>query len=165
MKMLLIVYRVLTFILLPIVAILGFIDISLLLMALANPAALLPAFAIACIVIYLFTSLNFLNKGITAGKPCKLSLRDWIRVNAFVSIAFSTLGIIEYITVLNNKAVRDEMVKQAMAQQGVATAISSGQMEQILLSFLFIFLIFSLALIVHIVMTFRLLKEYGYLFK
>src|SRR3954470_1418467 len=103
MKALLIVYRLLTFILLPIAAILGFLDISLLLLALANPAALLPVFAIACIVIYVFTSFFFLIKGILGGMQCKPSLRDWIRVNAFVSIAFCSLGILEYITLINNK--------------------------------------------------------------
>jgi hypothetical protein len=165
MKTLLIVYRILTFILLPIAALMGFIDISLLLMAMANPAALLPVFAIACIVIYVFTSLSFLTKGIMGGRKCKPSLRDWIRVNAFVSIAFSALGIIEYITLLNNKTVTAEVVKQAMQQQSIPPGMTSGQLEQVLLGFLFFFFIFSLLLIVHIFMTFRLLKQYDYLFR
>ena len=165
MKTLTIVYRILTFILLPIAAIFGFIDLSLLLMALANPAALLPVFAIACIVIYVFTSLSFLVKGIMGGRKCKPSLRDWIRVNAFVSIAFSGLGIIEYISLLNNKTVLGEVVKQAMQQQSVPAGMTSGQLEQILLSFLLFFFIFSVLLIIHIYMTFRLLKQFDYLFK
>jgi len=165
MKTLLIVYRVLTFILLPIAAIFGFIDLSLLLMALANPAALLPVFAIACIVIYVFTSLSFLTKGIMGGRQCKPSLRDWIRVNAFVSIAFSALGIIEYITLLSNKTVVAAVVKQAMQQQSLPAGMSAGQLEQMLLSFLFFFFIFSIVLLIHIYMTFRLLKQFDYLFK
>lgn len=165
MKTLLIVYRILTFILLPIAAILGFMDVSLVLIALANPAALLPVFAIACIVIYVFTSLSFLTKGILGGKPCKPSLRDWIRVNAFVSIAFSALGIIEYVTLLSNKSVAGEVIKQAMQQQSIPAGMTNAQLEQVLLSFLFFFFIFSVLLIAHIVMTFRLLKQFDYLFK
>ncbi|TKK67801.1 hypothetical protein FC093_13715 [Ilyomonas limi] len=165
MKTLLIVYRVLTFILLPIAAIFGFIDLSLLLMALANPAALLPVFAIACIVIYVFTSLSFLTKGIIGGRKCKPSLRDWIRVNAFVSIAFSALGIIEYITLINNKTVASEVIKQAMQHQTIPAGMSTAQLEQMLLSFLLFFFIFSVLLIIHIYMTFRLLKQFNYLFK
>src|SRR5437764_1519642 len=102
MKSLLIVYRLLTFILLPIAVIIGIVDITVLSLALATPSALLLVFAIACIVIYVFTSFSFLTNGIIGGRQCKPSLRDWIRVNAFVSIALSSLGIIDYITILSN---------------------------------------------------------------
>lgn len=165
MKTLLIVYRILTFILLPLAALMGFIDLSLILMALANPAALLPVFAIACIVIYVFTSLSFLVKGILGGKQCKPSLRDWIRVNAFVSLAFSGLAVLEYITLLTNKTIIGEVVKQAMQQPTIPQGMTAAELQQILLSFMFIFFIFSLVLIAHIIMSFRLLKQYGYLFK
>src|SRR3954453_10388601 len=139
MKTMLVVYRILTFILLPIAALMGFIDISLLLMALANPAALLPVFAIACIVIYIFTSLSFLTKGITDGRQCKPSLRDWIRVNAYVSIAFGGLGIIEYITLLKNKNIAAEVIKQAMQQQNIPAGMTIDQLQQLLLSFMSFF--------------------------
>lgn len=165
MKALLIVYRLLTFILLPIAAILGFLDIPLLFLALANPAALLPVFAITCIIIYVFTSLSFLTKGILGGKECKASLRDWIRVNAFVSIAFCGLGVIEYLTLIKNKSIAGEVVKQAMQQQTIPPGMTAPQLEQLLLKFLFIFFIFSVILIVHILMSFRLLKQFNYLFK
>jgi|SRR4051812_45399718 hypothetical protein len=165
MKALLIIYRLLTFILLPIAAILGFLDISLLLLALANPAALFPVFAIACIVIYIFTSFSFLVKGVLGGKECKHSLRDWIRVNAFVSIAFSALGIIEYITLVKNKTIAGEVIQQAVNQQTIPQGMTAGQLEQLLLKFLFIFFIFSIVLIFHILMSLRLLKQFSYLFK
>ena len=165
MKTMLVVYRILTFLLLPIAALMGFIDISLVLMALANPAALLPVFAITCIVIYVFTSLSFLTKGVLGGRQCKPSLRDWIRVNAFVSIAFSGLGVIEYVTLMGNKTAAGQVVKQAMQQQAIPAGMTAPQLEQILLSFLFIFFVFSVVLIIHILMTFRLLKQFDYLFK
>lgn len=165
MKTILVVYRLLTFILLPIAALLGFIDISFLLLAFANPAALLPVFAIACIVIYVFTSMSFLTKGIISGKQCKPSLRDWIRVNAFVSIAFSGLGIIEYITLLNNKTVAGEVVQQALQQQTIPQGMNAATLEQILMKFLFYFFLFSIVLVVHILLSFRLLKQFDYLFR
>ena len=165
MKTILIVYRILTFLLLPVAAILGLVDISLLLLALSNPSALLPAFAIACIVIYVFTSLSFLVMGILGGRQCKPSLRDWIRVNAFVSIAFGGLTVIEYITLLNNKTFASELIKQAMQQPGIPPNMTAASLEQILLSFLFFFFIFSVLLIIHILISFRLLKQFNYLFK
>lgn len=164
MKTMLIVYRILTFILLPIAAILGFIDLSLLLLALSNPAVLLPVFAIACIVIYMFTASSFLQKGILGGRACRASLRDWIRVNAFVSIAFAGLVVIEYLTLLTNKTIAGEVVKQAMQQQNIPPDMTAAQLEQALLTFLLLFFIFSVLLIAHILISFRLLKHYSYLF-
>src|SRR5436309_5555010 len=103
MNALLIVYRLLSFVLLPIAVIIGILDIPLFLLALANPAALLPVFALTCIVIYVFTFFTFFIKCILVGRQCKQSLRDWIRVNAFVSIADSGLGVIDYISLISNK--------------------------------------------------------------
>jgi hypothetical protein len=165
MKTMLIVYRILTFVLLPIVTLLGIIDIFLLLVALSNPSAMLTVFAIACIVIYVFTSLSFLVKGILGGRQCKASLRDWIRVNAFVSIAFSSLGVIEYITLISNKSLTADFVKQLMQQPSVPAGINAAELEQVLLSFLLFFLIFSIVLIAHILISFRLLKQFSYVFK
>jgi hypothetical protein len=165
MKGLLIIYRLLSFILLPIAVIIGFIDISLLLLALANPAALLLVFAIACIVIYVFTSFSFLTKGIISGRQCKPSLRDWIRVNAFVSIGLCCLGIRDYIIIVNNKSMVGEIVKQAIQQQTIPPGMTAPQLEQMLLKFLFFFFIFSIVLIAHMLLSFRLLRQYSYLFK
>jgi hypothetical protein len=165
MKTILIVYRLLSFILLPIALIIGIIDIMFLSLALANPSALLLVFAIACIVIYVFTSFSFLTNGILGSRQCKPSLRDWIRVNAFVSIALSSLGIIDYITLVSNKSIADALIKQVIQQQTIPQGMTTPQLEQMLLKFLFIFFIFSIVLITHIILSFRLLKQFSYLFK
>ena len=165
MKSLLIVYRLLTFILLPIAVIIGIVDITVLSLALATPSALLLVFAIACIVIYVFTSFSFLTNGIIGGRQCKPSLRDWIRVNAFVSIALSSLGIIDYITIVSNKSIAGDIVKQIIQQQTIPPGITAPQLEQMLLKFLLFFFIFSIVLIIHIILSFSLLKQFSYLFK
>jgi hypothetical protein len=165
MKALLIVYRLLTFILLPIAVIIGIVDVMFLFLALANPLALLIFFAIACIVIYVFTSFSFLTKGILGGRQCKPSLRDWIRVNAFVSIALSVLGIRDYIIIISNKSIVGNVVKQAKQQQTIPPELTAPQLEQMLLKFLFILFIFSIVLIIHIILSFRLLRQFSYLFK
>ena len=165
MKSLLIVYRLLTFILLPISVIIGIVDITVLSLALANPSALLLVFAIACIVIYIFTSFSFLTKGILGGRPCKPSLRDWIRVNAFVSVVLCGLGVIDYIIIVSNKSVAGDIVKQVIQQQTVPPGLTAPQLEQMLLKFMFMFFIFSIVLITHIFLSFRLLNQFSYLFK
>ena len=165
MKALLIVYRLLTFILLPIAVIIGIVDIMFLFLALANPSTLLLVFAIACIVIYVFASFSFLTKGIYSGRQCKPSLRDWIRVNAFVSIALSSIGIIDYIIIVIKKTVVGDVVKQVMQQQAIPPGLTVPQLEQMLLKFMFMFFIFSIVLIIHIILSFRLLRQFSYLFK
>ena len=92
------VFRILTFILLPIASLFGVMDLMILPSALANPAILLIVFVLAAFVIYTFTSLRFLTKGIDIGRPCKPSLRDWIRVNAFAS---SFMGIMFLMNALS----------------------------------------------------------------
>ena len=164
MKVLLIVYRLLTFILLPIAAIIGIVDVMFLFQALANPLALLLVFAIACIVIYVFASFSFLTKGIISGLQCKPSLRDWIRVNAYVSLVLSILGVRDYITIISDKSILGDIVKQVIQQQTIPPGITAPQLEQIFLKFLFFFFIFSIVLIIHIILSFRLLRQFSYLF-
>jgi Na+/H+-translocating membrane pyrophosphatase len=88
--------------------------------AFANPALLFPLFLIACIVIYSFASLNFLIKGIDGKKNLKKSSKDWIKVNAIVSIVFALLMIIEcvvFLTASRNDAGRGQPDKAKCRQQ------------------------------------------------
>ena len=57
-------YKVLTYILLPIAYFFGFIDVLFFISALANPATLIFVFVIACLVIYSITSYKFYKQGI-----------------------------------------------------------------------------------------------------
>ena len=52
-------YKVLTYILIPIALFLGFIDTILLMVSLLNPANLLYVFILACFVIYIFVKKKY----------------------------------------------------------------------------------------------------------
>jgi hypothetical protein len=159
------IYRILTYILVPIAALLGFFDLIALFAALANPAVLIGVFMMACIVIYTFCALSFLNRGIIAHRPCKPSLRDWIRVNAFVSLLFASLSLIQSVTLVSNSAVLGQTIDAAMPTQ---TSLPAGVTREMLESFmrgsLYFMLMLSIILIIHIIITFRLLRKYSYLF-
>jgi hypothetical protein len=69
-------YLVLSYILIPIALFFGFMDSILLISALANPSAMILVFAMACIVIYSFTSFKFLKLGIEREQIQTTKLKD-----------------------------------------------------------------------------------------
>ena len=159
-------YRILTYILLPIELLLGFMALIMLLVALANPAALLPVFLLSCTVIYVFCSFTFLKKGIDNAKPCKKSLKDWIKVNAYVSIAFCSLSIAQSVSLLINPALINEAMTNAIEMQKstMPSQITPALMMQVMKGVLIFMLCFSAGLSIHIFSTFRLLKQYDHVF-
>ncbi len=78
-------YRILSYILMPIALLFAFIDTAFLITALANLGVLIFVFAIACLVIYTFASFSFLKRGIEKEQHQSAKLKDWIKVNAYVS--------------------------------------------------------------------------------
>lgn len=160
-------FRILTFILIPLAALFGVIDFMMVATALANPAMLLPVFVLASFVIYTFTSLQFLTKGIDIGKPCKPSLRDWIRVNAFVS-AF--MGIMLLLNTLTIFFMNDSMLRQALSQilekqVNVPPMLNIELFVKMMKLAAWFMLFISILLLGHIFLNFRLMKLYKHLFQ
>jgi hypothetical protein len=159
-----ILYKSVSFILLPVAALLAALDMMMLFTALANPPMLLPVFMMACVSIYIFTSFSFLNKGIIGGRPCKPVLKDWIKVNAYVAIIAAILMLVNVSIALNNPALLSQPIDQVLAMQPNAPAISKAQLLKVIKALMYFFGGFSILLLLHIVITFRLLKQYGYVF-
>ena len=88
MKAEILVYKILSFLLLPVAAFFGFACLIGLLTALSYPAMMINVFLLACMVIYIIASFIFLTKGVDAGKQCKPVLRDWIRINGVITFIF-----------------------------------------------------------------------------
>ena len=161
--MMTLLYRILTYALLPIAALLGLGALMFLMMALANPALFLPVFTTAATVIYIVASLIFLQTAILGNKACKKSLRDWIRVNAFVAIVVAAGSLMQGISLL-----RDPTVVKAMEEQYSAMAAQSGNdaplpfdMAVLMRAVAWFVIGFAVALITHILLGFRLLKQYA----
>lgn len=158
-------YRLVNIFILPVSAFIAIQVMMSLFIALANPAMLFGIFIIACVPIYAFTSNYFYNKSIRKGELCKPSLKDWIKVNAIVSIVFSVLAIFAGLGILvlleNDKALAElqEQIKATTPAQ-----LSMDDLRKALKFYAYFFLPFSALLLIHIIITFTLLSRYKHMF-
>ena len=159
-------YRIASYILLILAGIWCIFDFLMLLFALSNPMIFLSVFIFTSVIIYSFTSFNFMTNGLQNGKHLKPSLKDWIKVNAYVSIAFGALVIINIITFYSSPANMAEMIRQANDMQTKMKSASNVTPQVIsamkgVMSFM---VIYALLLLSHVFITLKLVKENGQLF-
>ena len=158
------IYRLLTFILLPIEAIFGLMALLMLMVSLGNLAALLPVFMLSCTVIYVFASFRFLNKGIQQAKPINPSLKHWIRVNGIVSLIFCMLSLFQFVTLLLHPDIMQQFYKQAISTQQQIQGLTPQYFDKMLKGILYFMLVYTILLLVHIQFTFRFLQQYQHVF-
>lgn len=160
-------YIVLSYALLPIGLFFGFMDSILIFPAIANPGALILVFAMACIVIYSFTSFKFLKLGIQREQIQTTKLKDWIKVNAYVSLMMFSLLFLNAVSILvSNDATLTSFINEFLAQQtGLPPELNADFVLKIMrTAAYFLFIVGAIGLI-HIRMTLKLVKEYDYLFE
>ena len=160
-------YVVLSYLLLPIGLFFGFLDSILIVSALANPGALILVFAMACIVIYIFASFKFLKFGVEREQIQTTALKDWIKVNAFVSLLMFSLIFLNAVSILiSNDATLTGFVDEFLAQQtGLPPEFNSQFVLKIMRTTSYILFVIGAAGILHVRMTLKLVKEYDYLFE
>ncbi len=160
------IFRILTFILVPIAAMFGFMDLLILVNALANPGFLFVAFIIAAFVIYTFTSLQFLTRGIDTGRPLKRSLRDWIRVNAYASGFMGIMSLVNASTMLfaSDDAMRQLVTRALESQANLPPMLNVELFVKIMRAATWFMAFVSVVLLSHIVLNFRMMKKYQHLF-
>ncbi|MCU0387744.1 MAG: hypothetical protein MUE71_03955 [Chitinophagaceae bacterium] len=159
-----IVYRILSYILLPFGAILGFLTIITLFASLANPTGLLPAFLCGATVIYLITSFNFLHKSMLGGLQSKPSLFDWIRVNGFVALALGALFVFQSIYFRNNNMINEQLQAQMDEMASQMPDAEMPDLNKIIKWVLNFMLVSGSLLIAHTLLTLNFLKKYPHLF-
>lgn len=160
------IYRILTFILLPIEILMGLMALLMLVMSLGNIGVLLPVFMISCTVIYIFSTFRFLNSGIEQHKPLKASLKQWIKVNGYVCVGFCILMITQIITLLLHPEVLQEMYQQMMTMQSKMQGqkLSIQVFKNMMLGIFCAMLTYAVLLLVHTFMSFRFVQQYQHLF-
>lgn len=160
-------YTVLTYILIPIALFFGFIDVLFLMSALANPGALIFVFVIACLVIYTFVSFKFFRSGVQREQVLTKGFKDWIKVNAIVSIFLCSLFCLDAFSVLgSSNATLLKYIDEFLLQQpGFPKEVSASLVLQMLKVASVILLITGAVGIIHIRITLRLVKQYDYLFE
>lgn len=160
-------YTVLSYILIPIALFFAFLDIALLLSSLANASVLIMVFIIACLVIYTFASFKFLKAGIEKEVAQSLKLKDWIKVNAYVSFFLCSLFFINSISVLiSSNVVLLKFIDEFLEQQNNMPKEITNTLILSLLKGVSIFLLFTgIVGLMHIRTSLRLIKQYAYLFE
>ncbi|HEX5152026.1 MAG TPA: hypothetical protein VFW07_11300 [Parafilimonas sp.] len=159
------IYRILSFLLVPMAILFAMGVLPFLSAAFANPAMLFPLFLIACIVIYSFASLNFLIKGIDGKRNLRRSSKDWIKVNAIVSIVFALLIMIECVVFLMYPEMMQRLVNQTKQIAGSDFRLREADYGNYFRITSYFFLAYAIVLVIHIIMSFQYLKMYNYLFQ
>jgi uncharacterized membrane protein len=161
------VYNILSYILLPIAVLFAIIDIAMLLSALSNPGALIMVFVVACLVIYTFASFKFFRKGILQEQTQSVKLKDWIKVNAYVSFFLCGLFFINSVSIIvADNATLNKIIDEFLTQQpGIPAQITHAMVLSILRGVSVFLLISGSIGLIHIRTTLRLVREYDYLFE
>lgn len=155
------IYRILTYLFLPIAVLLSLSALSFFMMALAQPALLLPTFIIIAMIIYVYTSFSFVQKVIVQKQAVKASLRDWIRVNAFVTSAIALLNIAQSVLLIFNPGQKEEMINQLAEVMAQTPGAPAYDLHSLVTWVLIISTALSSLLMVHIVLGFALQKKYA----
>ncbi len=160
-------YTVLTYILIPIALFFGFLDVLFLVSAIANPGALIFVFVIACLVIYTFTSFKFYRQAVQREQILSKSFKDWIKVNAFVSVFLCSLFCLNAFSVLSssNATLLKYIDDYILQQPGFPKEITGNLILSMLKAVSILFLVTGAVGLMHIRITLRLVKQYDYLFE
>ncbi|MEI8098407.1 MAG: hypothetical protein WCG74_06205 [Sediminibacterium sp.] len=160
------IFKILTFILVPFAILFGLMDIILLLSALANPTFLFAVFLVGGFCIYVFASLFFITKHVKHNMPAPASTKDWIRVNAFVSLFFSFMFLMNSLSMfyMGDAELKNIIDKFLDTQSKLPAEFTPALFVKLMRSISYFFFFFSLILLAHLSICFKLLKQYAYLF-
>lgn len=165
MKTEVIVYKILSFLLLPVAVFFGLICLLGLVTALENPSMLVSVFLFACMVIYIITAFIFLTKGIDSNRRCKPVLRDWIRINGIITFIFFVLAAISFITIKAKPSFLYEGMKQWTNTATLPSGVTATDLQTAMSSLINFFIVLSIVLIVHVSITFHLMRRYSFVFE
>ena len=158
-------YRIFSFLLLP-VALLFAISVLFFISAVfANPTMLLPLLIIACVTIYSFAALNFLIKGIDGKNYLGRSSKDWLKVNAIVSIVFSLLMISQCLLFIIRPEMLHEAAVQAKQNGGDELKVTPEVFENYLRVTSYFFLVYAIVLFIHTLLSLQFVRAYDFLFQ
>ncbi len=160
----LVLYRIFSYFLIAIAALLGIASLLGLLIGLSSPEVLLNVFVMVAVVIYSFTSFFFMLNGIDGNQQLKPKMKDLINVNAYLALVFVMMLIYFSISQLSNPSTINEVAKDMASKQPRKSPLTVALALKFMQAFLLFFLFYGLILGAHISMTFRLLKQHAHLF-
>lgn len=158
-------YRILSYLLILVASFIGLGTLMLLTGAFTNPALLLSVFVAAGVVLYSFSSFQFFNKGIRRGEKMKASHKDFIKVNAYVALFFGVMNLFQSVTLIAEPKVIQQLLDQVTTGFQQPIPLKKEELYMLIRGVLYFLLIYALVLIVHIQLTFRLIKQYAIVFE
>ena len=120
-----------------------------------SPSTMLSAFLLIAIILYSFFSFWFTRQVIDRQRVVQHWLRDWIRVNGIVTLVFCIFLMLGILPLLINPQPFIEVVKS----MGLDVA------PKVLRTSLFLMLLYSVILFIHILWTFALMKKHQAFFE
>lgn len=157
-------YGLFFIILIPVAFLLGIGILFSLLQAFANPVLLFPLFMLSSFVVYTIASLVFYNKAVRQKRTCKASLRDLIRINAFIIMIPAVLFIWQGLNIASNPGSINELIKQVKTVQSTMVVVSDVVLAKLIRGIYYFMVTYAIVILLHIIYTFRLLKQYKPLF-
>jgi hypothetical protein len=158
------IYRVLTYILLIFAFFWAMAVIFLINVAFAYPALLLTLFVVASVVLYTFSSFQFLRRGIDRGGQFKKSRKDFIKVNAYVTVFFAVINFVQAFIGITKPNKLQVLLQQVQTMQPGASGLNTSDFVSSVNIVLWVMLIYTVALGIHIYQTFHLLRQHVSLF-
>lgn len=157
------IYKILSYILLVPAAFLSIMLLFSLVLAIANPAVLLLTFILACVIIYTFVSFNFLQKVIIQQKTVASKLKDWVKVNAYVTLLFALMLIFNTFSALRSPLQLRSVIKEMLEQQknNPNIAVPENMMYNATIAMFVVFLVYSVLLLTHLFIGFKLLQKHN----
>ncbi|MBR2647335.1 MAG: hypothetical protein IKD55_00700 [Sediminibacterium sp.] len=160
----LLIYRIFSFLMIPVALIFGLMGIIIFFMAIStNPAFLLMAFVLICYTIYCFTSLQFLIKVIIRQNTVSSSLKDWIKVNAygaaFISVMFILSALQSFST--SDITLRQQLSTMLEAQPQLGKQISVDVLFRMFKGVSAFLLIVGSISLAHVFISFKLMRQYA----
>jgi len=168
MKQKLVLYRLITFILLPIAGLLGLEVLFMLPVGLSNPIILIFAFIFFAIGAYIVSSFIFFLQGIQNNKQLKRGLKDFVRVNAIITVAVAAYCLFSGCVYLGShtmqKMMADNFPTLQKSMNGIFSGIDVERYLRLMKKAAIVMAVFGALLVYHTIVTFRLLKQYASLF-
>jgi hypothetical protein len=167
-----VLYKIASYVLLLVAGLFSMVVVFTLPIGLANPPFLLGIFSILGVVLYSFSSFQFLSKGLNNGHVFRKGFKDFIKVNAYVSLFFFLQSFISSLNIIINREVWNKIIPEMQQFQSGMTANLSPQelirLNEQLKLFMqvgaWMILAYSVLLLVHVLATLRLLKKRQNLF-
>jgi hypothetical protein len=152
------IYKILSYILLPIAAYIGLMTLLTLFAAFSNFQILFSLFLSGATVIYVFASFAFLRKGLLRNLPFKHSVKDLIKVNGYVATVLSVFGLISGLALLVSPGII-QMVIDSLKNMNNEAVKNANLTAATLKKSIYLMVAFCLLLFFHILLTFYYLRK------